>query len=402
MSAARALSAQGYNVFLVERDDRLGGQANHLYATAKGENIRTELASLIRSVEQDEKITTYLGSQLASVDGFVGNFTSTLIKDGQKTSLVHGVAVLATGAREYQPDEYLFGQDPRVITGLDLDRRFLDQDQSLKDLKSAVFIQCVGSREPERPYCSRICCTHSVASALHLKELNPDLQVYILYRDIRTYGEREDLYTAAREKGVVFIRYNVDDKPVVQADSQGLTITVTDHILKQPVTLRTDLLTLASAVMPYRDEGLAQLFKVPLNDDGFFAEAHVKLSPSQFASDGVFLCGLAHYPKPIDESVAQAQAAASRAVTLLSRKVINTSGTVAYVNQTRCTGCGVCVAVCPYSAPSLVSEGPQAGRAEINPVLCKGCGSCVSSCRSGAAQLKGFEQNQIMAMLASL
>jgi heterodisulfide reductase subunit A len=241
-----------------------------------------------------------------------------------------------------------------------------------------------------------------VLSALHLKELNPEMNVYVLYRDIRTYGEREELYKEAREKGVVFIRYDVEHKPKVTAGKNGLEIEVIDHILKQPVSISADLLTLATAVTPYNDEDLARCFKVPLNDQGFFVEAHVKLGPSEFASDGVFLCGLAHYPKPIDESVAQAQAAASRAVTLLSRKTINTSGTVAYVNTARCTGCGVCTQVCPYSAPSLISEGDKAGLAEINPVLCKGCGSCVSSCRSGAAQLRGFEQSQIMAMISAL
>ncbi len=402
MAAARALSTQGYHVHLVERDSRLGGQANHLYRTAQGEDVQANLDSLIRQVEDDKLITCHLEAELASVDGFVGNFRSTVSQNGQSSTIEHGVAVIATGARELEPTEYLFGRDPRVITGLELDRRLMAGDQALKDMKSAVFIQCVGSREPDRSYCSRICCTHSVAGAIHLKELNPDMKIYILYRDIRTYGEREDLYKKARGKGVVFIRYDLEHKPVVKVQEQNLEITVIDHILGQPVSIRSDLLTLASAITPYGDEKIAQFFKVPLNEAGFFVESHVKLGPSQFASDGVFLCGLAHYPKPIDEAIAQAQAAASRAVTLLSRRKINTSGMVAYVQSQRCTGCGVCVEVCPYNAPSLVKEGPLAGRAEINPVLCKGCGSCVSSCRSNAAQLRGFEQSQIMAMIEAM
>jgi heterodisulfide reductase subunit A len=227
------------------------------------------------------------------------------------------------------------------------------------------------------------------------------MHIYVLYRDIRTYGEREALYKEARQKGVIFIRYDVNHKPKVAATPEGLELEVTDHILQRPITLRADLLTLASAVVPYRDEKLAQFFKVPINDEGFFAEAHVKLAPSDFAVDGVFLCGLAHYPKPIDESVAQAQAAASSATRLLARKTINTIGTVALVHPADCSGCGVCLSVCPYNAPMFRTSGPFIGKADINPVLCKGCGTCVSSCRSGALHLKGFDESQLMAMIAS-
>ena len=402
MAAAKSLADQGYRVYLIERDRQLGGNANSIYKTSKDESVADELAKMVKSMEDDERIDVRLGVELVNVDGFVGNFRSTILDDGKKETLEHGVAILATGAYETRPTEYLYGQDPRVLTALELDRKLADNDPDLKEVKSAVFIQCVGSREPERPYCSRLCCSHTAASALHLKELNPDMNVYVLYRDIRTYGERENLYKEAREKGVIFIRYDQANKPVVTAGQDGLTITVTDHVLLQPISFKADMVTLASAIAPYKDEQLAQFFKVPMNEDGFFAEAHVKLGPSQFASDGVFLCGLAHYPKPLDESIAQAQAAASRAVTLLSQQTINTSGIVAYVNQSRCTGCGVCVEVCPYNAPALVQEGPNAGKAEINPLLCKGCGSCSTSCRSNAAQLRGFEQSQIMAMINSV
>ena len=236
-------------------------------------------------------------------------------------------------------------------------------------------------------------------SALHLKELNPEIDVYVLYRDIRTYGERELLYRKAREAGVVFIRYSLEQKPKVLSSDEGLEVRVVDPILQRELHLNTDLLVLATAIVPYKDEKLAQFFKVPLNDDGFFVEAHPKLAPSEFSTDGVFLCGLAHYPKSIDESIAQAKAAVSRAVTLLAKKSILVSGTVAYVDPAFCSGCGVCVAICPYSAPSIVTEGRNAGKAEINPALCKGCGLCVASCRSGALNLKGFEEGQIMAMI---
>ncbi len=399
MFAAKTLSEQGYQVSLIEREPVLGGQALNLYRTWQGEDIQENLKALLGSVQSDKNIQVYLGAELTQVDGFVGNFKSTFEAASIKGTIEHGIAVLATGCYEHKPEEHLYGKDPRVLTHQELDRKFIHNDPSLKNIKTAVFIQCVGSREPERPYCSRVCCTHSIESALHLKEMNPDMEVTILYRDIRSYGERELLYRKARQSGVLFIRFSLSQKPKVTAGKDGLEIEVVDHVLQRPVLLKADLLALASAIVPYKDQKLTQFFKVPMSEDGFFVEAHAKLGPSQFATDGVFLCGMAHYPKPIDESVAQAQAAASRAVTLLARKNISVSGMVAYTNPTVCSRCGVCVEVCPYSAPSFIQKGPFAGKAEINPVLCKGCGLCVASCRSGALNLKGFEEGQIMAMI---
>jgi heterodisulfide reductase subunit A2 len=399
MAAARAISRQGFPVAVIERDKQLGGQARHLYRTAGGKDIQQRVNNLIDEVFEDRDITVYLNAKLEKVEGFVGNFRSTVKFAEQTLTIDHGVTVLASGAREFQPDEYLFGKDHRVVTSLELDHRLKEKDPGLMKLHRAVFIQCVGSREPERPYCSRICCTHSVAAALHLKETNPSIDVFILYRDIRTCGEREALYKKAREKGVMFIRYDLAHKPRVTSTENALEIEVLDHILQRPMVIETDLLTLASAVIPYRDEQLAQFFKVPMNADGFFVEAHVKLNPSAFATDGVFLCGLAHYPKPIDEAIAQAQAAASAATVLLSRQTIHTSGTTACVDPLMCTACGVCVAICPYNAPGFLSDGPMAGLTKINSALCKGCGLCVASCRSGALQLHGFNDAQIMAMI---
>jgi heterodisulfide reductase subunit A len=401
MAAAKSLADQGYKVNLVEKDVKLGGNANHLYLTSKGESIQEGLCRMVKSVENHPNITIYLNAKLDNVDGFVGNFDS-VVKTGSKSETIHhGVTIIAAGAHEYKPDEYLYGNDPRVLTGMELDRKFINNDPSLKDIKTAVFIQCVGSREPSRPYCSRICCTHSIVSALHLKELNPAMKIFVLYRDIRTYGEREQVYKKAREKDVIFIRFGLENKPKVTACNHGLEIEVVDHVLNMPVTITADILNLAAAVVPYKDEQLAQFFKVPVNDEGFFAEAHVKLAPSDFAVDGVFLCGLAHYPKPIDEAVAQAQAAASSATRLLAQKTIKTIGTVASVVPSFCCSCGVCISVCPYKAPFIRTEGPNAGKADINPVLCKGCGACAASCRSGALHLKGFEESQIMAMIAN-
>ncbi|MBW2335115.1 MAG: CoB--CoM heterodisulfide reductase iron-sulfur subunit A family protein, partial [Deltaproteobacteria bacterium] len=308
----------------------------------------------------------------------------------------HGVTIIATGAHELTPNEYLYGKDPRVLTSLDIDRLFIEKDESLNDINTCVFIQCVGSRIPERPYCSKVCCTHSVISALHLKEMNPAMRVFILYRDMRTYGLRENLYREAREKGVVFIRYDVEEEPEVVKDGSTIKLNLYDPALARAVEINPDLIVLASAVVPERTSQISKFFKIPVNEDGFFVEAHVKLRPVDFATDGVFFCGLAHSPQPIDESIAQAQAAASRAVTLLAQKTIKSSGVVAVVNPLYCSSCGVCVAICPFSAPGL---NEKTGIAEINPVLCKGCGLCVASCRSGAIHLNGFDEGQIMTMI---
>jgi heterodisulfide reductase subunit A len=402
MSAARSLARQGYETHIIEKSSQLGGQARNLHRTAKGEDIQQELNQLIDDVEANDRIHVHLDTEITDVEGFVGNFETTLSSNGSQEKLDHGVAIMATGASPHQPKEYGYGESPNIITALELDRRFMENDAALKDVNTAVFIQCVGSREPERMYCSRVCCTHSIDSALNLKKINPDMNVFILHRDVRTYGEREYLYREAREAGVIFIRYNLDRKPVVDVSDGKVRVKTVDHIIGRPVEIETDLLTLATAVIPNRDDKLANFFKVPVNDDGFFVERHAKLGPSEFATDGVFLCGLAHYPKPIDESIAQGRAAASRAVTLLARKTIFTSGMIAATNPALCSECGVCVSVCPYSAPSRTEEGPWTGRAQINPVLCKGCGLCVASCRSGAIHLKGFDNDQIFSQIFSL
>ena len=402
MVSAKNLAEQGYEVHIIEKDKVLGGQANNLYQTFQDENISQKLGSLIKDVQANDRVNIHMETTLENVDGFVGNFTSKLKKGGSTKTLEHGVAVIATGAHGYSPDEYCYGKDDRVITSLDLDKKFMEKDPALTSLQTAVFIQCVGSREPERPYCSRVCCTHSIDNALDLKKLNPDMDVFILYRDIRTYGEREYKYQEAREAGVIFIRYSVDKKPRVKMSDNKLLITVTDHVLGVPIQIDADLLTLATAIVPNKDEKLANFFKVPLNEDGFFVERHAKLGPSEFATDGVFLCGLAHYPKPIDEAIAHGQAAASRAVTLLAKETVHTSGNVAKIDPMKCSACGVCVSICPYAAPAFETQGRFEGKAGINPVLCKGCGLCVASCRSGAIHLKGFDTNQILAQIFAL
>jgi heterodisulfide reductase subunit A len=396
MVAAKNLADQGYEVHLVEQSSQLGGNANYLYKTWKGEDIQGLLKRLIDDIDRNRRIHVHCSTELSNVEGFVGNFTSTLIRRGNDPVILqHGLAIVATGGKELKPNEYCYGEDPRVLTHLDLDRRFIEKDATLKKIGSAVFIQCVGSRVPDRPYCSRVCCTHTMESALELKRRNPKMAIYVLYRDLRTYGEREELYTLARKEGILFIRYDIQNKPRVKAESDSLEIEVMDPILERLVKIKAELLILATSIEPSENKVLASLFKIPVSSDGFFIEAHAKLRPVDFATEGVFLCGLAHYPKSLDESISQALAAAARAGGYLAAGKVKVSGEVAEIDPEFCSLCGVCVSVCPFNAPSITEK----REAAINPALCKGCGLCVASCRSGAIHLKGFDDSQIMAMI---
>jgi heterodisulfide reductase subunit A len=395
MTAAQTLAAQGYKTFLVEKNERLGGQALSLSETWQSEPVGPFLDHLIADVTSNENIVLLLNASVDSADGFIGNFKTTIQSNGNRQVLEHGVTLIASGAEEFKTDDYLYGQDQRVLTGLELQKKILNGD-GFDSCRTAVFVQCVGSRIPQRPYCSKVCCTQSLKSALSLKAKNRAMDIFILYRDLRSYGLREDLYREARDQGIKFIRYDNEKELAVRSAENGLQITFSDQVLRRQMMISGDLLVLASAVVAEKSNPLAQMYKVPQNDDGFFAEAHVKLRPNDFATDGVFVCGLAHAPKPIEESISQAQAAASRAVTVLSALEVSVSGTVAVVDPNCCSSCGVCVEICPYSAPQFIEN---TGKAEIQATLCKGCGLCVASCRSGAIHLKGFDTGQIMAQL---
>ena len=396
MEAAKNLAGQGYFTYLVEREGKLGGNAQSLHETWRGEDIQGYLHGLIQEVEAAENIEICSGAEITEVDGFVGNFKTTIEQGQESRTLEHGVTIMATGATEHAPEDPALIESPRVMTGLQLQQGFVKGDSRLNGLGTAVFLQCHGSRIPERPFCSKVCCTQSIKSALELKERNPDMHIYVVYRDMRPYGLREDLYREARTRGISFVRYNFEKELKIEPGDQKVEIKFTDTVFRKEVTIHSDLLVLASAIVPEKENPLSRFFKVSQNEDGFFAEAHVKLRPVDFATDGVFVCGLAHSPKPIDESIAQAQAAAARAVTLLSAKSLPVSGTVAEVDPRTCSSCGVCVSICPYSAPRVDEK---TGKAMIESTLCKGCGLCVASCRSGALHLKGFETSQIMGMI---
>ncbi len=396
MSAAKNLAAQGYPTYLIEKSDALGGEARNLYQTWRGEDVQQHLNKLIQEVRSNPKIEVYLNTELKQVEGFVGNFKSTIQTNGTGKVLEHGIAIIATGASELKPDQHLYGQDPRVLTSLELDRKLIDRDASLKSLRSVAFIQCVGSRIKERPYCSKVCCTHSVLSALRLKETNPEMDVFVVYRDMRTYGLREDLYREARAKGVLFIRYDDQKELKVTRDQKDLQVLFTSYVLNREMEIRPDLLILATAIVPLKENPVAKLFKVPVNSDGFFVEAHVKLRPIDFATDGVFVCGLAHSPKPIDESIAHGLGASARSVTLLSQKTMFGNAITARIDPETCVGCQGCLKVCPYEAIQYLEDKRIC---EINEVICKGCGACAATCPSASAQLKRFTSRQIYAQI---
>lgn len=405
MVSALALANQGFDVHLVERTKELGGMGKRLRFTLEGGDVRAYLHELIDRVNENPLIHVYTEADIVEFSGYVGNFNTRVATgdNGIVRDIAHGVTIVATGAEELKPDEYLYGEDDRVVTLLELEEEIPGNIEKFKGVNTLVMIQCVGSRETDRPYCSRVCCGHAVKNALKLKEVNPEMEIYILYRDMRTYGFREDYYREAADKEVKFIRYDVDDKPSVEIVQEGgqsvLRVTVTDLTLGQRLMIDADMLGLGVAAVPAADnKKLSQMLKVSLNEDNFFMEAHMKLRPVDFAADGMFMCGLAHGPKFIDETIAQAQAAASRALTVLAKESVKAEGIVASVNEDYCSGCGICEALCPYEAIDINMEKKVA---QVNEALCKGCGTCSAACPSGAVQQRGFRTDQLLAMVSA-
>jgi len=331
----------------------------------------------------------------------VGNYKSKL-STGQEID--HGVVIIATGAEPLRPEgQYLYKRHPNVMLSLDLDRELARGTPRVKEAQGVAFIQCVGSRIPERPYCNRVCCSHSVENAIRLKELNPAMEVYILYRDMRTYGERETLYAAAREKGVLFFRYAVDDPPQVTQAGDKIVIRVTDQNLGgDPVELPVDLLTMATAIIPHQNAPLAELYKVHLNAVGFYSEAHAKIRPVESSTAGIYMAGLCRYPKPIQESIVEALACASRAGTTLSRDTLELDAITSRPIDENCDGCAFCVDACPFRAISLleyVRDGNVKKTVEVNQVICQGCGSCMATCPKQGIYVAGFTLEQLGAQV---
>jgi len=402
MTSAFSIANQGHHVYLVEKEQYLGGIARRLHYTLEGLDVQDFLQELVLKVYQHPLIHVFTGATFQDAGGYVGNFVTKVKSEGRVTEIKHGAIVIATGAEVYQPTEYLYGEDDRVLTHLELEEQVVKGSEKVVNAKSIVMIQCVGCRNEDRNYCSRICCQESIKNALTLKEINPEMEIYIFYRDIRTYGFKEDYYREAASKEVKFIRYEPDYKPQVEAgeDDDGrpvLKVVVPDPVLNKTLELDANVVVLAAAVIPSKErKEITQLFKVALSPDEFFQEAHVKLRPVDFGAEGIYLCGFAHYPKLLSETISQAYGAAGRALTLLSNDTVIASGSVCEVDESRCMGCGECVSACTYGAISL---NQKSKRAEVNTVLCKGDGLCNAKCPTGAINLKHYTDEQLLCQI---
>ncbi len=401
MAAALNFASQEYETYLVEKQDKLGGFANNIYHTLEGGDVQAFITDLIKKIESHEFIHVYKEAEIENIDGYIGNFKTSIIygKNKEKAEFEHGVVIVATGAKEYQPNEYLYGQNDLVILQSELEK-ILNTSDDIKKKKSIVMIQCVGSRNDEHPYCSKMCCAEAIKNALLAKEKNPDVEITVLFRDIRTYGFKEKYYRKAREAGVIFIQYDENDPPKINVEDSELRVEV-KTARHDTINIKSDWLVLSAGIYAIREENedLAKMLKVPLNDDNFFLEAHVKLRPVDFATEGVFVAGIAHCPKTIEDSIAQANAAVSRACTILSKEEIEAEGKTAQIDMSRCIGCGMCIENCAYNAIELIDDRRFGRVAYINQALCKGCGACSGNCRCAAIDILGFTGEQIFSMI---
>jgi heterodisulfide reductase subunit A len=404
MTCALSIANQGHEVHLVEKEKELGGTARKLHYTLEGLDVQAYLRDLIGKVHQHSLIHVYPEATITEATGYVGNFVTKVKSDRGITEIKHGATVIATGAEVYRPTEYLYGQDDRVVTHLELEERINQGDETVVGASNLVMIQCVGCRNEDRNYCSRVCCSESVKNALKLKAINPAMDIYVLFRDMRTYGFSEDYYREAADKDVKFIRYEPQDKPQVEPgeSEEGrpvLKVTATDYVLGSQLEIDADIVTLAAAVIPSAgSKEIAKTFTLPLGADGFFQEAHAKLKPVEFAAEGIYLCGMAHYPKHMPEAISQAYGAAGRVLTLLSHDTVVASGSVCEVAEKKCFGCGACISACTYGAIEF-RETKQGKKAVVNPVLCKGDGLCCVKCPTLAIQLKHFNDGELVAQI---
>jgi heterodisulfide reductase subunit A len=400
MTAALGLAEQGFEVSLVEREAELGGTMRHVHYTLSGQDPQALLQELIAKVKAHHSIQVITNAEVVDHEGIQGNFSTGVMIAPAMTyrKLEHGVAVLATGGEEYKPQEYLYGEHPCCITQQELEERIATGELDPQGLGRVVMIQCVGSRTEERPSCSRICCAVAIKNALKLKELAPDLDIHILYRDIRTYGLLEQYYTQARAQGVVFTRYRPERKPEVTGGDGQVSIKVWDDALRAHLIIEADLLVLSAAIIPGENEELAAMFKVQRTLEGAYLEAHMKLRPVDFAREGLYMCGLAHAPKLIGETISQAQAAVARATTLLAKDEIEVGGVIARVDPELCAACLICVRACPYAVPVINED----GHSVIDPAKCQGCGTCAAECPQRAIQLQHYRDVQLIAKVTAL
>jgi len=408
MTAALTIADAGYEVVLVEREPELGGNLRYVYYVAEGEDPQRLLRDLVNRVVGHERIRVLTRTEVVSHTGRVGEYRSVLrttTRTGEtvETEVRHGVTIVATGGREWRGSVYMYGRDPRVVTSMELEQMIVHRPERIADLDTVVFIQCVWP-EGEVGYCSRICCTNTMKNAIRIKMLNPDCRVVVLYRDIVTYGFREAVYTEARRRGVIFMRYDDEHMPTIRSVGPQLELVAWDPSLRREVALYPNLVSLSMAVLPSEGtERLARILDVPLSREGFFMEAHLKMRPMDFVGEGIFVCGMAHYPKFIEECIANAQATAGRALTVLTKDKFYIGGVVARVDQSKCVGCLTCVRACPFGIPKVrytdIGVGGIRGAAYIEPALCQGCGTCTAECPAKAIQLVAYKDEQVLAQV---
>ncbi len=400
MTSALKIADQGYEVYLLEKEDKLGGNLWNLHYTLDGQDVHALLQNTIERVKNHPMIHVLYKASIVDSGGSKGNFTTGVKSgpNGEYQQIRHGVVVVATGAEEAKPKEFLYGEDPRIVTQLELENKIVRQPADVAKARKSVMIQCVGSRNEERPNCSRTCCATAVKNALKLKELNPEMEITVLYRDVRTYGLAEPYYAKAREKGVLFVRYEPEEKPEVRKNGQALTVSFTDKIIRERIEISPDYVVLSAATHARNNDEVASVLKIQRTLEGFFLEAHMKLRPVDLATDGMYLAGGAHGPKLITETISQASAAAARACTILSKEKMLVGGVVAVVDGEKCAACLTCVRVCPYEVPVINIK----GEAEIDPAKCHGCGSCSAECPAMAIELMHFREPQLWAKANAL
>jgi len=401
MTAALNIADAGYDVTLVERTPGLGGNLRHIYYVAEGDNPQRLLRDLTNRVLGHQRIEVLARSEVIVQEGSVGAFRTTVRAPAGEVEVEHSVTIVATGGQEWRGDVYLLEQDERVVTSLELEDMITHRPEKIEGLKEVVSIQCV-RRPGEVEYCSRTCCTNTMKNAIRIKQLNPDCLIVVLYRDIITYGFREAYYTEARKRGVIFVRYDEEHMPSVRVNDQGeLEVVAWEPSLREEIVLHPGLLTLSMAIEPSEGTGkLARILELPLSSEGFFMEAHLKMRPMDMAKEGTFICGMAHYPKFIEECITNAQAAAARALTILVTPKMYIGGVISVVDQSKCVGCLTCVRTCPFEIPKIrykdVGVGEIKGAAYIDPAVCTGCGTCTGECPAKAIQLIAYSDDQIM------
>lgn len=402
MTAALELADQGFKVYLAEKTTSLGGVARKIRRTLEGDEVQPFIENLVEQTTKHRNIEVITGAIIVDHSGMPGMFTTGMQVGRQMfyRQIEHGITILATGAEPHRPGLFMLGECEQVRTQLEVQELVEDNPEAVDTWENVVMIQCVGSRTEENPNCSRICCQTAVKNALRIVELNPDARVFVLYRDMRTYGFQEEYYQKAREKGVIFVRYHQDAPPLVSAADGKVDVRFTDIILGRDITVSADCLCLSTGLIADQDstEELAMVFKLSRTHDGYFLEDHVKLRPVDLSVPGFFVAGTAHAPKTISESLVQARAAASRAQTMLAKEYISLGAATARVDSSRCASCLICVRACPFDVPFINAD----GYSEIDPAKCHGCGICASECPAKAIQLMQFEDDQILSKLEQL